>query len=870
MRHPLFTLTLVLACAGAGHWLRAADTAAAAAEPPIILKAWGVPEGSWPGPLGESTLRALALFQERHPNVRLAPATGLQIPGRTMDVVPLMQIAGDVSPDVIYVNFRQSDTYIQNRFLYPLDRYLEKTAGVSVPDGYLLDTDPYIARLQTGPGYANDLQQRVPRQCWEVMRRPCPYGLACPYLKEWNCEPVAKHWHSWCFPQGPCVMALSYRRDLFAEAGLPDRVPATMDEMMAWARTLNNPKDNVYGVSLALGELSWSTLSYFYSEGARAVEQDADGNWRCVFDSPEAVEAYYYVARMFLEPYENSHGAFTSVVSTSGQEDPSTKFGMWFSYLDQRLFDQNDPNVVGFGPVPVGRTGKRGSEFNSQMTGIYAGIGTDKAKLDAAWDYMLFYRGREAEIIQAKVFIEKGMERFVQPRMLRQAGYDELVSKIPPGWEDTIAEAMRNGVPEPYGKNCQNIYRYMSMAIDQIRNDDTVREHIVAGRTEQAKARIRDILVRRVALANEKMLNIVPPDVRRTRTLVAGLVTAAIVVIFTLVCRRVFKTFTQSMLRSEADLARGEFQFGRYKLAYLILLPSLLSIAIWAYYPLLRGTAMAFQNYNVRGFSEWVGFDNFASVLFNAEFWHAMGVSLEYTILYMLFGFAAPIVLALLLTEVPKGKILFRTIYYLPAVLSGVVVIFLWKGFYGQYGMINQVLNFGVHAWNTVFGTHLADFTIEWLSSPQFALFFCLLPTIWAGMGPGCLIYLAALKTIPDDLYEAADIDGAGIVQKARHVALPGIKALIVINFVGAFIGAMKSGSEFILAMTGGGPYSPFGATEVIGLHIFWEAFGFLRFGVATAMAWVLGSLLIGFTVIQLQRLSRMEFKAAGGIENKG
>ena len=131
-------------------------------------------------------------------------------------------------------------------------------------------------------------------------------------------------------------------------------------------------------------------------------------------------------------------------------------------------------------------------------------------------------------------------------------------------------------------------------------------------------------------------------------------------------------------------------------------------------------------------------------------------------------------------------------------------------------------------------------------------------------MGPGCLIYLAALKTIPEDLYEAADIDGAGMRAKIRHVTLPSIRTLIAINFVGAMIGAMKSGSEFILAMTGGGPYTPFGQTEVIGLHIFWEAFGFLRFGVATAMAWVVGFLLIGFTVHQLRMLSRVEFRAQG------
>ncbi len=136
---------------------------------------------------------------------------------------------------------------------------------------------------------------------------------------------------------------------------------------------------------------------------------------------------------------------------------------------------------------------------------------------------------------------------------------------------------------------------------------------------------------------------------------------------------------------------------------------------------------------------------------------------------------------------------------------------------------------------------------------------------VWAGVGPGCLIYLAALKTIPEEIYESADIDGAGFLSKVFHVALPNIKSLILINFIGAIIGAVRGGSEYVLAMTGGGPYAPHGETEVIGLHIYWQAYGYLRFGQASAMAWVLGSLLVGFTVMRLQQLSRMEFRAAGG-----
>ncbi len=842
-----------------------ATAAAPSAPPPITLRAWGVPDGSAFGAEAESLLRIMAAFREDQPHIQLRPATGLNIPGRGFDMNQLMQIAGDIAPDVLYVNFRQSDTYIRNKFLYPLDRYIEGLAGVALPAGAALDNAAYVDALRQGPGFAEHLEERVPAQCWEVMRRECPYGADCPYQHEWQRPAPAEHAHVWCLPQTPSIMVLFYRRDLFAEAGLPDRPPDSMEEFLQFARILTNPREKVYGTLMSLGETAWYTLSFLYSSGGRAVERDAEGRWRAVFDTPEAVDAYHYVARLFLEPFENAHGTFDSVVNLAANTDAGARYAMWFDYLNQRFFTQIDPNLVGFGPVPQGYTGLRGSEFNSQMTGIYAGIGDDPAQRDAAWEYMRFYGSREANLIRAEVYVRNGLGHFVRPELLRAGGYTEYLEKIPPGWEANVRAAFQHGIPEPYGKNCQQVYRYMNMAIDQIRTDGDVRRAIRADDPAAARARIAAILGDRVAGTNEKMLQVLPPDVQRLRTRVAMVVAVAILTAFVLVFRRVFRTFSTAIARSDADRARGEWQFGRHKLAYLILLPCLLSIGLWSYYPLLRGTLMAFQNYNARGFSEWVGLENFATVLFSGEFWYAMAVSLEYTLLFVAFGFVTPIALALLLSEVPRGKMLYRTIYYLPAVLSGVVVIFLWKSFYAPFGTINHLLNKIIALVNLVAGTGYAELTMDWLASPRFALFFCLLPTIWAGAGPGCLIYLAALKTIPDDLYEAADIDGAGLGHKVRHVTLPSIRALIMINLIGAVIGAMQSGSQFVLAMTGGGPYTPHGRTEVVGLHIFWEAFGYLRFGMATAMAWILGAMLLGFTVLQLQRLSRMEFKAAGG-----
>jgi multiple sugar transport system permease protein len=558
---------------------------------------------------------------------------------------------------------------------------------------------------------------------------------------------------------------------------------------------------------------------------------------------------------------------------------------MVFEYLDQRFFaSQRDPAQYGFGPVPKGPTGIRGSEFNSMMTGIYAGLEDDEELRDVAWEYIRFRDSPEARKIRAEVFVANGLGRFVRPDLLRAAGFPEYLKQIPPQWEEAYQQALENGVPEPYGRNCQMVYKYVDQAINQIRSDGQVKDAIAAGDAARAKARIREILVERVRRSNEKMLNILTPEQRRFRTTVACVAAVAILAIFVLVFRKVFKTFSASSMGLQTG--KRSWGFAKYKWAYILLIPAVASIALWAYWPLARGTVIAFEDYNVRGFSSWVGLDNFANCLFDSEFWYAVWVSLKYALMFAAFAFTAPIVLAFLLTEVPRGKVLFRVLYYLPAVLSGVIVIFLWQGFYGQYGMINAVINGFLQIWeaaanffiwiaNGVGGlwhagaishVHYEEVHTAWMTSPSFALFFVLLPVVWAGVGPGCLIYLAALKTIPEEIYESADIDGAGFLSKVFNVSLPNIKSLVLINFIGAMVGAIRGGSEFVLAMTGGGPYAPNGETEVIGLHIYWQAYGYLRFGQASAMAWVLGSMLVGFTVLRLQQLSRVEFRAAAGV----
>lgn len=137
-----------------------------------------------------------------------------------------------------------------------------------------------------------------------------------------------------------------------------------------------------------------------------------------------------------------------------------------------------------------------------------------------------------------------------------------------------------------------------------------------------------------------------------------------------------------------------------------------------------------------------------------------------------------------------------------------------------------------------------------------------IVPGVWAGAGMGSLIYLAALKSVPDDLYEAASIDGAGIRTRIMRITLPTILPLVLINFVGAFIATFQGmGSIFLL--TFGGPGKE---TMVMSMAIWREAYVNLRFSLATSYAWILGSILIGFTYLQLRILRRVDFRRAKGV----
>jgi ABC-type sugar transport system permease subunit/ABC-type glycerol-3-phosphate transport system substrate-binding protein len=742
-------------------------------------------------------------FMELHPDIRVEGFRGIEAPGLSMEG-PLMAMAGGVAPEVLYVNFRISDSYIQQQFLYPLDDYVAQWAK------------------------EEDLSERIYPQVWPVIKRPGPDGKT----------------HVWAVPYSTLVMALVYRKDLFREAGLdPDRPPQNWDELFEYAKKLTVPEKGQYGINLIGGpSAAWYFIDFLWSAGGDSVRQDKDGQWRAVFNDEHAVAALKFYQKLLRAKWTRNGKEYTGV-AYRGTEDYTKwnlgQIGINFMYLSDDLMANVNPNLVGIAPMPVGPTGMRGSELNCPMFGINATI-KDKRVRDAAWEYIKFFGSEEAQRIKAKVYVEGGYARFIAPKYLRKFGYERYLREVPPGWEQTLNESLKTGKPEPYGRNCEMVYVEMTPPLDAV---------AISDRTDY-----QALLDRAVKHANERMIGIIPPAVERTRMRVSTAAVIALVAIFLFLFRQVFRSFSADIAFQHAaqQQANRERWLRHWKLnwpAYVILLPALASVLIWQYYPLARGSVMSFQDYKLVAPSKWVGLENFSHVLFEPRFWRSMFNSTLYMVLALGLGFGAPILLALMLHEVPRGKILLRTLYYLPAATTSLVTLFLWKQFYdpSSFGFLNKVL--GV--------MHVPPQT--WLQDPKLAMLSVIIPGIWAGVGPGCIIYLAALKSIPEEYYEAADLDGAGIWHKIRFITLPYLKPLIIINFVGAFVGAFRS-FDAIFAMTGGGPLF---STHVAGLEIWYNAFLYLNFGYAVSAAWILGSLLVGFTVWQLRILSKIEFRTA-------
>ena len=272
---------------------------------------------------------------------------------------------------------------------------------------------------------------------------------------------------------------------------------------------------------------------------------------------------------------------------------------------------------------------------------------------------------------------------------------------------------------------------------------------------------------------------------------------------------------------------RGRIAKKEERAAFLFATPWLLGTILFVVGPILASLALSFTNWNLISSPRFIGTENYRDMIDDHNFWQSIRVTLTYMVLAVPLYQVAWLALALLLNQRVRGMYLFRTILFLPSVLSGVAVAALWVSLLNpDLGIVNQ----GLRAVGV-------DDPPRWLTSPDWAVPAIVLMGLW-GVGGSAIIYLAGLQNIPPALYNAARIDGAGAWQTFRTITLPLLTPTLLFTLLIGLIEAFQVfDTAFVLGGSRGGTR---GSMLFYVLNIWNEGFRSGRFGYASALAWVL------------------------------
>jgi ABC-type sugar transport system permease subunit len=268
--------------------------------------------------------------------------------------------------------------------------------------------------------------------------------------------------------------------------------------------------------------------------------------------------------------------------------------------------------------------------------------------------------------------------------------------------------------------------------------------------------------------------------------------------------------------------------WNRYRAGYIFLLPSLVLYAIFMIYPFFQSIYLSFTDWNgATTTKNFIGLDNFRELVHDDLLWK----SLQHNLIWVVIGTLGPLIvgflLAVLLASKPKGFTLFRTAYFMPQVLSPVIIGIVWGWMYNPlFGIFNKGLD----------SIGLESVSRGWLGDPDFALYAVLLAAMWAETGFVFVVLIAGLQNVSRDLIEAATLDGANAWRRFWDVTLPQMANVVTVVAALLLIGGF-SVFDIIFVMTGGGPAN---ATDVIGTYAYTEAFTQNNVGYASTLTLIM------------------------------
>ncbi|MNZ36045.1 Lactose transport system permease protein LacF [compost metagenome] len=280
----------------------------------------------------------------------------------------------------------------------------------------------------------------------------------------------------------------------------------------------------------------------------------------------------------------------------------------------------------------------------------------------------------------------------------------------------------------------------------------------------------------------------------------------------------------------------------RSKEAYGFILIPLILLIVFSLIPMLYGFFMSFTNWNGLQSPKYIGIENYTNILQSKDFHKALMNTIKFSIVSLAAGMGVALILALGIDKLTRLQNFFKVTYFIPVITPMVVVSLVWSLIYNEKGLLNYFIG--------VMGIE----PVGWLTDKKIAMYSIIFTSVWQGMGFSMIIFLAALQKIPEHLYEAAKIDGAGGFKSFWNVTFPGLKDTFAFLLIYGVIGAFNVFDQ-IYVMTAGGPVK---STETIVFQIFTN-FRYLKLGYTSALSYIFLFMLLIISLIQFKLIYKKE-----------
>jgi len=665
--------------------------------------------------------------------------------------------------------------------------------------------------------------------------------------------------HTFAIPASTDCRALYYNKDLLRAAGLVDaegeaRPPRTWDELEEYTVKLSeltrDEEGRIDGIRRAGFIPNYGNVwFYFYSWMNGGSMLDPTGR-TCTLASPENVEAMRYVVKLYdliggaklAKAYESSfQGAELDPFLTGriamkvdgnwtlnniGNYKRELNFGVAPAPLPRKRLEAGAPYISWAGGwawvIP------KGSKHPEESWKLIQFLATERAAV------IVHDAGREAAQAQGRIFIPS----LHASRKITQTLYERYLANDP-SVEQKFRDAYQvfaNLLPDSKFRPVTPVGMFLWN--QQVRAMDAATLHDDGLTEEQLVAYIKERMSFFAGEAQRELERIyrirTEPRMNWTIPLIAYIVVIVGLAAFLWWRHR------------RASTARGYFR-AEYRAGVVFALPWIIGFVCFTGGPIIFSFVISFCEYDVLSPGLWVGARNYTSLVTeDPVFWKSLWNTL-YMLIGLPIGLAVGLGLAMLLNANVKGMSVWRLFFYLPAIMPAVAGALLWVWiFQPTHGLLNQICE-GVGL-NWLLKAIGVKVPIMWLQDPATAKMSIILMGLW-GAGGGMIIWLAGLKGIPQHLYEAAEIDGAGAWRRFRAITLPMLSPYIFFNLLMGIIGTLQQFQSAYI-MTAGGPND---STLFFGYHLFNNAFRYFRMGQASAMAWVLCLIVMVITLVQLK-----------------